>query len=160
MLWQSYKLSFLKQRKMENIFLKTSLFVILTTNGRKDLTWCGTSRKAIVYVLRSFASLRMTIKTKAKIGIIKKKLQKSLQIKKKALPLHRFWKEIPNQASGCSAVRLAHLLWEQGVVGSNPATPTLKRNHMVIPFFVFSHHNQPLLLYCHPEHREGSEHTN
>ena len=27
--------------------------------------------------------------------------------------------------SGCSAVRLAHLLWEQGVVGSNPATPTL-----------------------------------
>ena len=23
--------------------------------------------------------------------------------------------------SGCSAVRLAHLLWEQGVVGSNPA---------------------------------------
>ena len=26
--------------------------------------------------------------------------------------------------SGCSAVRLAHLLWEQGVVGSNPATPT------------------------------------
>ncbi len=29
--------------------------------------------------------------------------------------------------SGCSAVRLAHLLWEQGVVGSNPATPTTKR---------------------------------
>ncbi len=28
--------------------------------------------------------------------------------------------------SGCSAVRLAHLLWEQGVVGSNPATPTGK----------------------------------
>ncbi len=26
--------------------------------------------------------------------------------------------------SGCSAVRLAHLLWEQGGVGSNPATPT------------------------------------
>ena len=29
------------------------------------------------------------------------------------------------QVSGCSAVRLAHLLWEQGVVGSNPATPTI-----------------------------------
>ena len=28
--------------------------------------------------------------------------------------------------TGCSAVRLAHLLWEQGVVGSNPATPTDK----------------------------------
>ena len=26
--------------------------------------------------------------------------------------------------SGCSAVRLAHLFWEQGVAGSNPATPT------------------------------------
>ena len=26
--------------------------------------------------------------------------------------------------SRCSAVRLAHLLWEQGVAGSNPATST------------------------------------
>ena len=26
--------------------------------------------------------------------------------------------------SRCSVVRLAHLLWEQGVAGSNPATPT------------------------------------
>ena len=25
----------------------------------------------------------------------------------------------------CGAVRLAHLLWEQGVGGSNPSTPTL-----------------------------------
>ena len=33
--------------------------------------------------------------------------------------------------SGCSAVRLAHLLWEQGVVGSNPATPT-KKNKLLI----------------------------
>ena len=30
----------------------------------------------------------------------------------------------PMPSSGCSAVRLAHLLWEQGVAGSNPATPT------------------------------------
>ena len=34
--------------------------------------------------------------------------------------------------SGCSAVRLAHLLWEQGVVGSNPATPTTKKTERVI----------------------------
>ncbi len=26
--------------------------------------------------------------------------------------------------AGCSAVRLAHLLWEQGVAGSNPVSPT------------------------------------
>ena len=26
--------------------------------------------------------------------------------------------------TGCSAVRLAHLLWEQGVAGSNPVSPT------------------------------------
>ena len=26
--------------------------------------------------------------------------------------------------SGYSAARLAHLLWEQGVAGSNPAAPT------------------------------------
>lgn len=30
------------------------------------------------------------------------------------------------ESSGCSAVRLAHLLWEQGVPGSNPGTPTEK----------------------------------
>ena len=33
--------------------------------------------------------------------------------------------EIMHQPSGCSAVRLAHLLWEQGVPGSNPGTPTM-----------------------------------
>jgi hypothetical protein len=27
--------------------------------------------------------------------------------------------------TGYGAVRLAHLLWEQGVVGSNPTTPTV-----------------------------------
>ena len=33
------------------------------------------------------------------------------------------------RTSGCSAVRLAHLLWEQGVTGSNPVTPT-DRKHL------------------------------
>ena len=33
--------------------------------------------------------------------------------------------------SGCSAVRLAHLLWEQGVVGSNPATPTINKTLII-----------------------------
>ena len=28
------------------------------------------------------------------------------------------------KSSGCSAARLAHLLWEQRVPGSNPGTPT------------------------------------
>ena len=28
--------------------------------------------------------------------------------------------------SGCSAVWLAHLVWDQGVEGSNPFTPTFK----------------------------------
>ena len=33
-----------------------------------------------------------------------------------------------DKVPGCSAVRLAHLLWEQGVAGSNPATPTNKKH--------------------------------
>ena len=37
---------------------------------------------------------------------------------KKDVLLHYF------NGTGCSAVRLAHLLWEQGVTGSNPVTPT------------------------------------
>ncbi len=31
---------------------------------------------------------------------------------------------LDNKYTGCSAARLAHLLWEQGVGGSNPLTPT------------------------------------
>ena len=43
--------------------------------------------------------------------------------------------------TGCSAVRLAHLLWEQGVVGSNPATPTDESQGVTVKcssFFLFS----------------------
>ena len=43
--------------------------------------------------------------------------------------------------TGCSAVRLAHLLWEQGGVGSNPATPTDENQGVTVKcssFFLFS----------------------
>ena len=30
-------------------------------------------------------------------------------------------------AAGCSAARLAHLVWDQRVAGSNPATPTKEK---------------------------------
>ena len=33
------------------------------------------------------------------------------------------------QSAGCSAVRLARLLWEQEVPGSNPGTPTTHKKH-------------------------------
>ena len=38
-------------------------------------------------------------------------------------------------------IRLAHLLWEQGVVGSNPATPTDESQGVTVKcssFFLFS----------------------
>ena len=42
--------------------------------------------------------------------------------------------------SGCSAVRLAHLLWEQGVPSSNLGTPTIEDLSIQLEsFFVFSH---------------------
>ena len=35
-------------------------------------------------------------------------------------------------------IRLAHLLWEQGVVGSNPATPTVdKAKYLEIKYLAF-----------------------
>ena len=41
--------------------------------------------------------------------------------------------------SGRSAVRLAHLLWEQGVEGSNPFTPTTKRIDTTVgSFFIYT----------------------
>ena len=48
--------------------------------------------------------------------------EKIWSVKKKSLPLHH---EIVKVFTGCSAVRLAHLLWEQGVPGSNPGIPTI-----------------------------------
>jgi hypothetical protein len=35
--------------------------------------------------------------------------------------------------SGRGAARLAHLLWEQGVVGSNPTAPTMCMNKVGFP---------------------------
>lgn len=35
------------------------------------------------------------------------------------------WKRYNRVVSGRSAVRLAHLVWVQGVAGSNPAAPTI-----------------------------------
>ena len=40
--------------------------------------------------------------------------------------------------TGCSAVRLAHLLWEQGVPGSNPGTPT-KLKEFYVKYFYLSY---------------------
>ena len=41
-------------------------------------------------------------------------------------------------SSGCSAVRLAHLLWEQGVPSSNLGTPTMNDlTAMLSRFFVY-----------------------
>ena len=39
--------------------------------------------------------------------------------------------------TGCSAVRLAHLLWEQGVPGSNPGIPTTKKTSEFLRSFFF-----------------------
>ena len=36
------------------------------------------------------------------------------------------WEARPLNATGCSAVWLAHPLWEREVVGSNPITPTVQ----------------------------------
>ena len=36
--------------------------------------------------------------------------------------------------SGCSAVRLAHLLWEQGVPGSNPGIPTKLKEYQLVTY--------------------------
>ena len=57
---------------------------------------------------------------------------------KKRVLLHRNWEERVFKSkifSGCSAARLAHLLWEQGVPGSNPGTPTDKESSKELSLF-------------------------
>ena len=39
--------------------------------------------------------------------------------------------------AGCSAARLAHLVWDQRVAGSNPATPTKEKAWHEVPGFIF-----------------------
>ncbi len=41
------------------------------------------------------------------------------------------------EQTGCSAVRLAHLLWEQGVAGSNPVSPTIDNQPLATTQVVF-----------------------
>ena len=43
-----------------------------------------------------------------------------------------------NTTTGCSAVRLAHLVWDQRVTGSNPVTPTKRKRDLPL-FFVSLH---------------------
>jgi predicted hydrocarbon binding protein len=52
------------------------------------------------------------------------------------------------KSSGCSAARLAHLLWEQRVAGSNPATPTNKKAlHDYARLFYFSNNESSLSVF-------------
>jgi hypothetical protein len=50
--------------------------------------------------------------------------------------------------SGYSAVRLAHLVWDQGVAGSNPATPTEEKNHLAAGGVVFSFIGSSEACFC------------
>ena len=51
--------------------------------------------------------------------------------------------------TGCSAARLAHLLREQGVGGSNPPTPTISLWRNVLRFIIASY-NYPFLTPIAP----------
>ena len=52
--------------------------------------------------------------------------------------------------TGCSAVRLAHLLWEQGVPGSNPGTPTKQKEltQLVSALFLYPKPNAIVDILC------------
>ena len=54
-----------------------------------------------------------------------------------------------NDDSGCSAVRLAHLLWEQGVPGSNPGIPTRKELQKCNSFFCLATDSRVNLMNAH-----------
>ena len=61
---------------------------------------------------------RSKLNVSAVVTLSSKKSNNYWSVSKVWLLLHR------ENGTGCSAVRLAHLLWEQGVEGSNPFTPT------------------------------------
>ena len=69
----------------------------------------------------------------------------SLTIKNSALNIH----------SGCSAVRLAHLLWEQGAAGSNPATPTSVQRSLMIISGLFVFQGETMLAWVRHEMQKG-----
>jgi hypothetical protein len=59
--------------------------------------------------------------------------------------------EAKKNKAGYSAVRLAYLLWEQRVAGSNPATPTRKAqliNQLGFYFSLKSFQKIEILKYC------------
>ena len=58
----------------------------------------------------------------------------------------RFTLLYSGKGSGCSAVRLAYLLWEQRVAGSNPATPTKKKLKFARQIWAFCIRKPPSLL--------------
>ena len=67
-----------------------------------------------------------TTKTRIHKNVLADKPEKFVFTRKYGI----FAGEIKRKDSGRSAVRLAHLLWEQGVAGSSPATPTMKIKYL------------------------------
>ena len=52
-----------------------------------------------------------------------------------------------NTTTGCSAVRLAHLVWDQRVTGSNPVTPTERKRDL--PLFFVNYHSNSVANFVH-----------